>query len=75
MHVAGSGRCSWNELARETFAQAGVTCEVRPAKTEDMGRPAPRPAFSVLASERDDAIRLPPWRAGVAAYLGARVAS
>jgi dTDP-4-dehydrorhamnose reductase len=75
MHVAGAGRCSWNELAREVFAQAGMTCEVRPAKTEDMGRPAPRPAFSVLGTERADAIRLPPWRDGVAAYLGSRVAS
>jgi dTDP-4-dehydrorhamnose reductase len=75
MHVAGGGRCSWNELAREVFAQAGMTCEVRPAKTEDMGRPAPRPAFSVLGTERADAIRLPPWRDGVAAYLGSRVAS
>jgi dTDP-4-dehydrorhamnose reductase len=75
MHVAGGGRCSWNELAREVFAQAGVACEVKPAKTADMGRPAPRPAFSVLDSERDDAVRLPPWRDGVAAYLGARVAS
>ena len=74
-HVAGTGRCSWNELARETFAQAGVSCEVRPAKTADMGLPAPRPAFSVLGSERREVPRRPSWRDGVAAYLGARVAS
>src|SRR5581483_4707522 len=48
MHVAGGGRCSWNELAREAFAQAGVDCEVLPARSEDLGYPAPRPALSVL---------------------------
>ena len=32
----------------------------RPGRTEDLARPAPRPAYSVLASERD-APRLPPW--------------
>jgi dTDP-4-dehydrorhamnose reductase len=74
-HVAGTGRCSWNELAREVFAQAGVTCEVKAAKTADMGLPAPRPAYSVLHSERRDVPRLPTWRDGVAAYLGGRVAS
>jgi dTDP-4-dehydrorhamnose reductase len=37
-----------------------------------MDRPAPRPAFSVLASERADAPRLPDWREGLAAYLAAR---
>jgi dTDP-4-dehydrorhamnose reductase len=37
-----------------------------------MPRPAARPAYSVLRSERADAIRLPHWRDGVAAYLAER---
>ena len=71
-HIAGTGSCSWNELAVETFAQAGIDCRVLPATSEAMARPAPRPAYSVLASERPDALALPPWQEGVRAYLRAR---
>jgi dTDP-4-dehydrorhamnose reductase len=71
-HIAGAGACSWNEFAVEIFAQAGVDCRVLPTTTAVVDRPAPRPAFSVLASERDDAITLPRWQAGLRAYLDAR---
>ena len=71
-HAAGGGQCSWYELAVEAMRLAGVDCRVDPATTAEMGRPAPRPAFSVLASERNDAPRLPDWREGLAAYLAAR---
>ena len=70
-HVAASGMCSWNELAIEAFDRAGVACRVLPTTSDRVRRPAPRPAFSVLASERADAIVLPPWQEGVAAYLAA----
>jgi dTDP-4-dehydrorhamnose reductase len=68
-HIAGSGRCSWNQFASEIFAQAGVDCVVLPATTAEMARPAPRPAWSVLGSERPDAVVLPPWETGLAEYL------
>jgi dTDP-4-dehydrorhamnose reductase len=71
LHVAGGGACSWNELAADVFAQAGVSCRVADATTAEMARPAPRPANSVLRSERG-APELPPWREGVAGYLAAR---
>jgi dTDP-4-dehydrorhamnose reductase len=71
-HVAGAGRCSWHELAVETFRQAGIACRVLPCATADMPRPAPRPAFSALASERDDAPLLPPWQEGLTTYLAQR---
>jgi dTDP-4-dehydrorhamnose reductase len=74
-HIAGAGACSWNEFAVEIFARAGVDCRVLPTTTAAVGRPAPRPAFSVLASERDDAIALPPWQAGLCAYLDARASA
>jgi dTDP-4-dehydrorhamnose reductase len=73
-HVAGAGRCSWHELAVETFRQAGVACRVLPCTTADMPRPAPRPAFSALASERPETPVLPPWQQGLADYLDARKA-
>jgi dTDP-4-dehydrorhamnose reductase len=74
-HLAGAGSCSWNELAREVFERAGLECRVLPASTDDFPRPARRPAYSVLGSERADAIALPSWRDGVAEYLATRVAA
>lgn len=68
-HLAASGHCSWNEFAREIFLQAEKNCAVLPARSEQMARPAPRPAWSVLASERDNALELPHWRQGVSDYL------
>jgi dTDP-4-dehydrorhamnose reductase len=69
VHVAGGGHCSWFELAVATFAEAGIVCRVTPQTTADAGRPAPRPAFSALASTRADAPVLPPWREGLRAHL------
>jgi dTDP-4-dehydrorhamnose reductase len=69
MHVAGGGRCSWYELAVATFEEAGLACRVRPQSTADLGRPAPRPAFSVLTSTRADVPVLPTWREGLRAHL------
>jgi dTDP-4-dehydrorhamnose reductase len=70
VHVAGAGACSWYELAREAVARADLRCEVKPGRTADLGRPAPRPAYSVLATERGDAApRLPGWRDGLADYM------
>ncbi len=72
VHLAGSGRVSWNGFTKEIFRQAEVSCEVLPASTAEMARPAPRPAWSALESERDDVLPLPPWQDGLAAYLAAR---
>jgi dTDP-4-dehydrorhamnose reductase len=72
VHLAGSGRVSWNGYAAETFRQAEISCEVQQATSEQMARPAPRPAWSALESERQDVLPLPPWQDGVAGYLAAR---
>jgi dTDP-4-dehydrorhamnose reductase len=69
-HIAGSGRCSWYAFAREIFDRAGVDCRVEPCATKDFPRPAPRPAWSVLGSERGHS--LPAWQDGLDAYLGVR---
>ena len=76
LHVAGGGECSWYEFAREIVAGADVSCEVRPCSTSDMPRPAPRPAYSVLRSERgDEAPGLPDWREGLARYMALKAAA
>jgi dTDP-4-dehydrorhamnose reductase len=73
VHLAGTGRVSWNGYAAEIFRQAEVDCRVEEATTEQIARRAPRPAWSVLESERDDLLPLPPWQDGLAGYLAARV--
>ncbi len=51
---------------------AGGECRVMSATTGMLARKAPRPAHSVLGSERSDAIVLPHWSSGLAAYLAER---
>ena len=68
-HVAADGECSWAELAEAIFEEAGLRCRVRRISSEELGRPAPRPAYSVLRSERPGAPRLPHWREGLHACL------
>jgi dTDP-4-dehydrorhamnose reductase len=64
-HAAAEGECSWAEFARAIFEEAGVDCRVREITTEELGRPAPRPGYSVLRSEREGAPLLPHWRDGL----------
>jgi dTDP-4-dehydrorhamnose reductase len=68
-HVAAEGECTWAEFARAIFEEAAIDCRVREITTDELGRPAPRPAYSVLRSERDGAPRLPHWREGLRACL------
>jgi dTDP-4-dehydrorhamnose reductase len=67
-HLAAEGECSWAEFARAIFEEAGLDCRVREITTEELGRPAPRPPYSVLRSEKG-APRLPHWREGLRACL------
>jgi len=71
-HMAGGGRCSWYDFAVEIFRQAGVDCRVLSMTSDMLDRPAPRPAFSVLVSEREHPVLLPDWREGLADYLAER---
>jgi dTDP-4-dehydrorhamnose reductase len=71
-HLAGGGSCSWYEFAQEIFDQSGLECRVMAATTDMLARKAPRPAYSVLGTERSDARPLPSWRQGLAAYLAER---
>jgi dTDP-4-dehydrorhamnose reductase len=72
VHLTGTGAVSWNGFAREIFRQAEVACCVEVATSEQMARAAPRPAYSVLESERPDVLAMPDWRDGLAGYLAAR---
>jgi dTDP-4-dehydrorhamnose reductase len=74
-HLSAEGACSWYDFARAIFERAGLDCRVEPCTTEEAGRPAPRPAFSVLDTEWPEPVRLPRWEDGLDAYLAERVSA
>ena len=63
-HLAAEGDATWAEFAEAIFEEAGLETKVRNVTTAELGRPARRPAYSVLRSEKD-APTLPHWREGL----------
>jgi dTDP-4-dehydrorhamnose reductase len=70
-HLAAGGDCTWADLAEAVFSEADLDCKVRRITTEELGRPARRPAYAVLRSERPGAPTLPHWREGLRECLAA----
>jgi len=70
-HLAADGDCTWADFAEAVFAEAGLACRVRRITSEELARPASRPAYAVLRSERAGAPRLPHWRDGLRECLAA----
>jgi dTDP-4-dehydrorhamnose reductase len=72
-HVTGAGNCSWFEFAQAILKLGGFEhVHVVPVSTAELGRPAPRPANSVLENRRliENGLRLlPHWTEGLADYL------
>ncbi len=68
-HVAATGDCTWADFAEAIFDEAGLECRVRRITTAELERPAVRPSYSVLRSERSGAPILPHWRDGLRACL------
>ncbi|HET6180181.1 MAG TPA: dTDP-4-dehydrorhamnose reductase [Candidatus Sulfotelmatobacter sp.] len=74
VHVTNAGDCSWFEFAREIVKDSGLTTEVRPVSSQQMARPAPRPAYSILssASLQRWGVVMPEWRDALLRYLHER---
>ncbi len=74
VHVTNAGECSWFEFAQEIVKSAGLATEVRPVSSQQMARPAPRPAYSVLSatSLRRYGIEMPGWKDALGRYLKER---
>jgi dTDP-4-dehydrorhamnose reductase len=74
VHTTNSGDCSWFEFAREIVKGAGLATEVRPVSSQQMARPAPRPAYSVLSpkSLQQYGIAMPAWQDALKRYLQER---
>jgi len=74
VHVTNAGDCSWFEFAREIVKAAGLATEVRPISSQQMARPAPRPAYSVLSAKSLEpyGIAAPTWQDALQRYLQER---
>jgi dTDP-4-dehydrorhamnose reductase len=72
-HVTNGGACTWYELARHALDCAGLPdIGIAPAGSADYGRPAPRPANSVLANARllrEGFAPMRPWQDAVREYV------
>ncbi|MET9971287.1 dTDP-4-dehydrorhamnose reductase [Streptomyces sp. NPDC006356] len=63
VHATNAGEATWYDLAREVFAHLGADPDrVRPVTSDAFPRPAPRPAYSVLAHGRRQRLGLAPAR-------------
>jgi dTDP-4-dehydrorhamnose reductase len=75
-HATSSGTTTWKGLARAVFEEDGLDPErVLPMSSDQLDRPAQRPAWSVLAHDSLVAAGIAPirdWRAGLAAFLAGR---
>ena len=78
MHVTNTGATTWFDLARESLSLAGLnTSAVSACTTADYPTPAPRPAFSVLGSERRTLMgfdELPTWQESLVGVVEGQVA-
>ncbi len=75
LHAANEGAVSRFEQARAVFEECGGDpARVRPVRTDQFPRPAPRPIYSALGSRESAAAGLTPlrpWRAALVAALAA----
>jgi dTDP-4-dehydrorhamnose reductase len=74
-HLTNAGSCSWHEFAAAIFELAGVKADLAATTARELGRPARRPSYSVLATDAAERAGVPrprPWRAALAAYLEER---
>lgn len=74
VHVTNSGDCTWFQFAEEIVRIAGLPAAVRPVSSQQMSRPAPRPAYSVLSSARLHSlgIDMPSWADALRRYMKQR---
>jgi len=75
-HLTSAGECTWHEFARSIFELAGVNADLHGVSSADLGAPAQRPEYSVLANDAYRNLGMTPichWREALADYLRERV--
>jgi dTDP-4-dehydrorhamnose reductase len=75
VHYADAEECSWFDFATAIVEESGAGITVKPVTTDEFPRPAKRPAYSVLSTERYErltGVAPASWRDGLREYLIAR---
>jgi dTDP-4-dehydrorhamnose reductase len=74
-HAVNIGAVSWYDFACEAVRQAGAVVAIEPISAAQWKARALRPRFSALenAKLRTLGMTMPPWQAGIAAYLALRL--
>jgi len=74
VHVTNAGDCTWFQFAQEIVNGTGLATQVRPVSSQQMARPAPRPAYSVLSATSlcRYGIEMPGWKDALGRYLQER---
>ena len=70
-HLAGGGQTTWFDLTRRLYQLFGVQTAVEPCTTDEFPRPAKRPAYSVLTTNQEPQVLLPPWEVGLSEFANA----
>ncbi|HEY7129263.1 MAG TPA: dTDP-4-dehydrorhamnose reductase [Nitrospira sp.] len=70
-HVTNTGDCSWYEFAQAIVSRTEGKAVVRPITTAQAGRPAKRPTYSVLSSDRFASHygALPDWQDALSRFM------
>lgn len=71
-HAANEGVCTWHRFATELLAAAGLAVPIARMSSAALGRPAPRPSWSVLDCSKLARLRgrsLPPYTDAIRRYL------
>ena len=72
VHYRNAEAATWYQFTRAILSQWGPNLEVVPIPSTELRRPAPRPAYSVLAVDRVERLRGRPverWQPGLSEYL------
>jgi dTDP-4-dehydrorhamnose reductase len=74
-HYADEDECTWFDFAAAIVQEVGAETHVEPVTSDQFPRPAKRPAYSVLSTERYErltGVRPESWREGLREYLQQR---
>jgi dTDP-4-dehydrorhamnose reductase len=77
VHYADEGECTWYDFAMAIVEELGARTQVVPVSTAEFARPAVRPAYSVLSTERYErltGVKPESWRDGLREYFARRPA-
>lgn len=75
-HCTNSGECTWYDLAAHALERAGIKAKLERTDTVTLGRPAPRPRYSVLDNQsfqQATGMTMPAWEDAVSRYLASAV--